>query len=543
MKWVRTNTNDPESFIAAYINKEERLAPFFDYEMSQTAEHQRLKELEPLNFDRETLGAILSDCNENLGRGGETAEQIRRFKQTDSAVVIGGQQSGLLGGPMYTAHKMISIVIEASRLEQTHGIPVIPVFWIAGEDHDIDEVNHTYFTDGVSTKKIRVPERNAEKTPVSERSFSKDEALEALLSAVKFLPETNVTAELLKALKGDIAEASTYTEWFARWMDKLFPDSPILFIDAHDERLREFERPYFQEMIRKNAEIRSGFLAKGEALNNSGWGEPITLDPDNAHIFIHVDGERHLLKFTDGYFLNEQTGRYWTEHELIEAAEERPLKLSNNVVTRPVMQDLVFPVLTFIGGPGEVKYWAVLKEVFHAFNHAMPIVKPRLQFTFIPRRAEKTLGRYGLSPGHVIRNGVEEEKQRITQDSETVNEAELFADTRLKLDNTADWLNEQLPDEHMFINASEKFSYRLRKALAEFEKEIKAGREQQNSHHLNRLNGLACWLIPDGVPQERRLNAVPLVNLYGWDVFERIQNELLSHQNTIEPGDHIFVYL
>ncbi|MFP3489242.1 bacillithiol biosynthesis BshC, partial [Staphylococcus sp. SIMBA_130] len=99
--------------------------------------------------------------------------------------------------------------------------------------------------------------------------------------------------------------------------------------------------------------------------------------------------ERILLERLNGRFEGKTASVSFSKEELLDLAERQPEDLSNNVVTRPIMQDLMFPVLGFVAGPGELAYWALLKPAFHTFGIKMPVIVPRLTFTFVERHIQK----------------------------------------------------------------------------------------------------------------------------------------------------------
>jgi len=119
----------------------------------------RLRELGHFKFPRERLAEHIRSLMEPFGLSEEIEDSLVKLARPDSAVIVGGQQAGILGGPLYTIYKMISVIILAKEKEEKLGIPVVPVFWIAGEDHDFAEVNHVFIPDGtkMAKKNLSVP--------------------------------------------------------------------------------------------------------------------------------------------------------------------------------------------------------------------------------------------------------------------------------------------------------------------------------------------------------------------------------------------------
>ena len=93
---------------------------------------------------RKELAECIEKYMERIPSSKEVKASLEKLKQENSAVIIGGQQAGILTGPLYSIHKVISIIALARQKEKELNIPIVPVFWIAGEDHDFQEVNHIY---------------------------------------------------------------------------------------------------------------------------------------------------------------------------------------------------------------------------------------------------------------------------------------------------------------------------------------------------------------------------------------------------------------
>src|SRR5690625_587283 len=163
-------------FIKDYIQGNKQILNFYDY--SPNAENvfvDRKKDLDQLVFDRDMLTDVLMTLNKNWNADNAVLENIERLQQKNSLVVIGGQQAGLLTGPMLSIHKIISIISLSKQQEKKLGVPVIPVFWIAGEDHDYDEINHIYTPAYNKLRKHTYPSTTENKLSISNREINQEE--------------------------------------------------------------------------------------------------------------------------------------------------------------------------------------------------------------------------------------------------------------------------------------------------------------------------------------------------------------------------------
>ncbi|PTL39719.1 bacillithiol biosynthesis cysteine-adding enzyme BshC [Alkalicoccus saliphilus] len=538
MELKKTRLFEPDTYAGRYLNADSEIISFYDYQLNETQE--RADELDKLTFNRDKVVSALQSFQRRSFPCEQALFQTERLLQEDSVAVVGGQQAGLLTGPLYTIHKIVSIISESRRLERELERPVIPVFWIAGEDHDIDEINHTFFHDKNNISKIKIKERNDIKTPASERIINKEAALEAVYEALKSMPETSETQEIKKGLLDDIKKDLTYTEWCAEVLYRLFKGSGLVVMDAHDPEIREIEKEYFSEMVRNNTTMRRAFSSQAEKMYEKGFGEPIAIDPNNAHLFIEENNQRYLLQSDGSRWWKKGEDHLWNEEE-ISAALIKKGGLSNNVVSRPVMQDLILPVHTFIAGAGELHYWGTLKEVFHSFGHRMPLVKPRHSITFVSRKSEKTLNQYGINLKDVINRGTKEIRQKRLEDADGAHSEKLIENVESKVSEELQLLLEMGGSQRTREQLHERYMKKWKKLMEDYRKDYNKALEEEEAVHLKRLEALEAEIFPEKNKQERFLNIHPFLNNYGNDLVERLTQNVVKQDNG-EPS-HFTAYL
>jgi bacillithiol synthase len=323
---------------------------------------------------------------------------LTRLGFEESLVVIGGQQAGMLTGPLYTIYKAISLIQLAQREEKQLGRPVIPVFWIAGEDHDRDEVDHIWVqnTNGFPTKS-RFQHPELRKCSIAKLLLTPKELHRWLDELASLLPDSAYKKEWILILKELSAETISWTRYFARIMHQLFGKWGLLLIDAADPQLRHLEIPFFQQIIAKNGQIQQSVLAASAKWKAIHGTEPVAMKEFQANLFIEVDGERESLSYQAGKWTSKNQKLHCTTKALLTQLELAPERFSNNVITRPFMQEYLFPTLAFVGGPSEIAYWSILREAFPIMELEMPIVYPRSHFTILDRTVQKRIKAFGLS--------------------------------------------------------------------------------------------------------------------------------------------------
>ncbi|MEB2278655.1 bacillithiol biosynthesis cysteine-adding enzyme BshC [Lysinibacillus xylanilyticus] len=386
--------------LADYWSSNTAIHEFFEYAYNDKSFEKRAQYLDQHAYDQKELTAIIRQFMEPLGLSKKANEHLQQLEQ-GAVAVVGGQQAGILTGPLYSVHKAISVIALAKEQSVKLQRPVVPVFWIAGEDHDLEEINHTYTVCGEGIKKRVYGERSRRKTMASETSINKESMTQLINTIAKDMGETAFTEMLVKQLVDTLNECETFTDFFAQLMNQLFKDEGLLMIDAANFKFRQYERHNFTRIIHKNEEIARVVTEKEAELERAGYGKPILASNEAANLFYVEDGERHLLERKNQQFVNLAANIKLSREEVLEIAEKHPEQLSNNVVTRPLMQEMTLPVLAFVGGPGELAYWATLKGAFALLGLQMPIFAPRLHITIVTRHVEQLLREYRLNVADV----------------------------------------------------------------------------------------------------------------------------------------------
>ena len=374
---------------------------------------KRYNELAERTFPRKALANHIREYMSKFSITKQIESNLQKLENENSVVVIGGQQAGLLTGPLYSIHKMISIVLLAKQQETFLQQPVVPVFWVAGEDHDIQEVNHVFKLEKQRLVKSIFPQKlPSEKRMISRIEFEKDQMESWYKKIIASFGETEHTKGILQFLYDCLSKSHTYTEFFVSIVNELFKNYGLLLIDSAHPDLRKIESTYFQLMIEYGEQITDRLLSKQEELLAQGFSKTIETKSSSLQLFHEEREERTLLQYDPGKNLIIGRNIAFTKSDLVKAARENPEKFSNNVVTRPIMQEFLFPTIAFVAGPGEIAYWAELKSCFELFGLKIPPVFPRINISFLERNIESDINDLHLSIKNILLNGTEPEKQK-----------------------------------------------------------------------------------------------------------------------------------
>ena len=292
-------------------------------------------------------------------------------------VIIGGQQAGLLLSPQYILHKVYTILILQNEVKEKYDYDAVPVFWIAGEDHDFDEVNHTYVYDSHYKKVKKVAYKPNLNVPMSIGFYEYDKKAmrDTFTSIVRAVGDSKVKKPLIEDIFEMIEKYTYWTELFHAIVHAMFKDTGLLIVNSHSPQIRKLEIPMFEKLI-DNSEAIDNAFREGQKKFNTDLNTTPTIETEtDMHLFINSTTERELTSSIQH-----------SKEELKKQLHDTPEIFSNNVVTRPIMQEMLFNTLMFVGGGAEVKYWGEINEVFKVLEIPMPIIIKRMEFITTKRK-------------------------------------------------------------------------------------------------------------------------------------------------------------
>lgn len=211
--------------LADYIVNADQLSDLFSYMPSDNGWlEQRRNDLSERSFShKEELVSLLEQTHQTLPNNQACMEQIHKLKQANATVVVTGQQAGILAGPLYTVYKAMTAIVQAKQYEQMLDVPVVPLFWIAGEDHDLDEIRFVYTTkDQAWSKKMLHDEANGQSA--TDKELPKGELVELINQFFKGFAETKQTRRLKETTLAFAKDAKTYSDFFLHVMHHFFKD-------------------------------------------------------------------------------------------------------------------------------------------------------------------------------------------------------------------------------------------------------------------------------------------------------------------------------
>lgn len=462
---------------------------------------------------------------------GGDATRLERFVAEGGYAVTTGQQPGLMGGPLYSVYKALTAVRLAESLEALLGKPVLPVFWVASEDHDWAEADHTYVV-AVDNElhRSRVAPPDPDLHPPIFRVPMGEDAAGACASFLEALPQTDFSKPHLEFLREVVRPGETLSGSYAKIMERLLAPFGVVFTDAADPALKEASLPTLLDEMSRAEELEGVLAETGAALDRAGYDLQVALMPGGVNLFLEGPAGRERLYRTEGGLELHTSKTPRTAEQIQDEVAADPSTLSPNVLLRPVVESAVFPTLSYVGGPGEMAYFAQLRGYFEAFGIRMPVIHPRFSVTVVESKIRKVLSKFdqdieGLQrpfheiAGDIAKDEVPEGVKRALgslRGSIGKGVGELMSETK-GIDPTL-----KGPVQHV---RSQSFA-----AMDDLEKKIVHALKRENEIALAQLEKAQLHLYPESKPQERVMNPFYYITRYGGafleGVFERFRVNL-----------------
>ncbi|CQR57539.1 bacillithiol biosynthesis cysteine-adding enzyme BshC [Paenibacillus riograndensis] len=475
-----------------------------------------LDSTEGLRADRAGIAECLRQYNLKWNPHPAVMDSLALLEQQGTLVITAGQQSGLFTGPLFVIYKAITTIQAAKEAAAQLGRPVVPLFWIAGEDHDWDEVNHTFILNRTGeVTKLKLDKAGDLRSSVSNIKVEEEswqqiiEQLDGLLQDSEFKPQ------VMEVIRESSAAAGSLSEAFAKLMGSLFGRFGLILLDSADPGLRRLEAPMFQTLIKHNDELEAAYQAAAGEITDSGYELQAAVAAGSANLFYIHEGTRLLLHKEEGRFTDRKGTVSFSREELLEQLEARPEQFSNNVLTRPLMQDYVLPVLATVLGQGELAYWAIPRLAFKVAGEQMPLILPRMSFTVVEGTLHKHMDKYQLVFGDVLL-GLDSKRKEWLAAQDELGLERRFEDTKAAFLAMYEPLIEQLGSiQAGLLKLGANNKDKILDQITFLQAKAQDAMEKQNEAALRQWERIELSLMPLGKLQERVYNVMFYLNRYG----------------------------
>ena len=443
--------------------------------------------------NRDILAQALERQYKNLSISKETYQNIEALRQENTFTITTGHQLSLFTGPLYFIYKIVTTIVSCQQLKKLYPqYNFVPIYWMATEDHDFEEINHFSF-------------RGQKLSWHAEQSgmvgdFS-TEGLERISHILKVLLGKSHQGQYLASLFERAYERHKTLASATRYLvNELFTPYGLVIIDGNDKSLKELLVPYFKRELLENASYKEveKTLAYIKSVNKN---YPEQVHPREINIFYVKDGIRErIVKDEQGYTVLNTSIRF-SEEEILRHLECFPEYFSPNVILRPLYQEVILPNLAYIGGGGEIAYWLELKDMFAQYKVPFPMLMLRNSVLLISEAQEKKLHKLGLTHHDIfLKNNILENK--ITQ---RLSEYPIdFSAQRACLQEHFAQLHQiAAHTDKSFLGAVKAQEAKQLKGLDNLEKRLLKAQKKKYRETLDRVIDLRVSLFPKESLQER----------------------------------------
>jgi bacillithiol biosynthesis cysteine-adding enzyme BshC len=518
------------ALIRDYLAGAPSLAPFYPGQPHDRSALHRVAEAVNAKFTLETRRAMREAITPTSEAAAVKLEEIAMGR---GFFVSTGQQAGLFTGPAFTLYKTLSTIMLAQTYEKELGLPVAPLFWVAADDHDFAEVNHTLAVgpDG-DLKRIEIggageKQHSMHLQPLDE---SVTAAVEQFAAAV---PASEFTDRIMGWLRDAYVPGFSVASAFKQVMEQIFAGHDLLVTSSADPNLKSLAAPVILRELDAAESNEAAIRAQTDRLIAAGYHEQVTVRSGAANVLYEdEEGRDRLTRDGEGWTL-ARTKRRFTHSDLRDQLTLQPERFSPNVMLRPVVASAVFPTLAYVGGPAEVSYFGQIGCLFAAHDVVMPLVQPRVSIDIVEGKIQKVLDKFSLSVDDV-RQPLDQLTSRVMRDALPDEVTDTIARLRENIGDSYDEL----------VRATESIDPTLRgplentrnisqKSLVDIEKKIVSHLKKKNEIGVEQLRKASVNLFPNGAPQERVINGLTYLARYGTEMLDTMLGRI-----KIEMSDH-----
>ncbi|MCX2573019.1 bacillithiol biosynthesis cysteine-adding enzyme BshC [Pedobacter sandarakinus] len=497
-------TGSFSKLVVDYINNEESLQSFYSYRPDMEG---LSKAIEKRNFlgNRDTLVQVLKTQYEHLTPNKSVGKNIELLGLDNTFTVTTGHQLNLFTGPLYFIYKIVTAINLAIELKMAHPDKnFVPVYWMATEDHDFEEINHV----SVDEKNISwIQHTNGATGRLSTKTVA------AAVTAYKgYLGISKNGKHIAKLVEKAYLEHDNLADATRYLVNKLFEKYGLVIVNADDVALKRIFSDIITDDIiahhsAKNIERSSQQL---EAL-----GYKTQVNGRDINFFYLKENLRERLIFEQNRYLVNHTEISFSEDELRQEIEDHPERFSPNVVMRPMYQEVILPNIAYIGGGAEVAYWMQLKANFDYYKVDFPVLLLRNSALLIDKRSAENLYRLGFALEDIFLP-VDTLKSLWVRKNSTAQLS--LADETRAINSIFDQikLNAYKIDKTLSVS-TDTAKQKTNRLLQNLEKKLFRAEKRKHEMALVQIENVKNRLFPNGTMQERTLNIAPMYVNYGED--------------------------
>ncbi len=510
-----SNTEAFEQLILDYLKNDVKTTDLFEFTPDLKGLNSKLESQGERKLNRPILVEVLKEQYSFLDSSserGQVFERIALLNESETFTICTGHQLNLFTGPLYTIFKIITTIKAAKALQESSGKVILPVFWLASEDHDMEEINH-FFIYGQ-----RYEWQTNWEGPSGLASCAGIHELVLQLRS-KFSGSTEA-GDWLDLLESCYQPSLSLSEATRRFLHALFGKYGLLIIDANDKRLK---REFIPELI-NDVSIHQAERQISGTMEKMSLNYKIQVHPRSVNLFYLIGDKRLRIDYEGENFHLHDGSKSWTQADIEKEILNNPERFSPNVVLRPLYQEKILPNIAMVGGPAEIAYWLELKEFFTTSNISYPVLLLRNSAMFLDEQALNRMTKLHIQTDKLFENVDEWIRIYIKESSSTDFSMD---ESLLSLDKEFEILLKKLQLMDPTLKASvEAEQHRLKKALRGVEEKLIRSIKKKNESDVSQIHKLHEKLFPQGKLQERTENILPFLFKNGEAFLTEIYEEL-----------------
>lgn len=478
------DTQSFSEFFLDYLENKNELKSFYGLRPELACFEEQISKKQFADEKRQVLNDVLVSQYNGYNKSAAVETNLTALKDANTFTITTGHQLNIFTGPLYFIYKIVTVINACKALNEKYpNYHFVPVYWMASEDHDFDEIS--YFN--LFGKKYKW---ETEQSGAVGRM--KTHELEGLLGE---LPEQIELFEKAYLQHDTLSDAVRY------YVNELFGEEGVIVIDADDSRLKQVFAPVIKDDL-LNSKANDLVESTNSELEANGYKPQIFSREIN--FFYLTEGSRERIIKKDGSYAVNNSGPRFTKEEILEEVESHPERFSPNVVMRPLYQETILPNLAYVGGPAEMIYWLQLPKVFDHYQTPFPILLPRNFALYINGGLQKKMNKLALT------------SQEIFKDFQTLKNEYLATNGQkaMNLNGEVDDLKrvyDILIEKAQTVDGSLKGFIaaehaKAAKGLDNIAKRLKKSEEQKHDTELSQIEALKEKLFPGGGLQERHDN-------------------------------------
>ncbi len=512
------------------------LSPLFrDY----FAARGKASEFYPLGFSREDMAKAAAstaafahpraEVAEALAReqpeGSEARRNAEALRDPKTLAVVTGQQAVLFGGPLYVLYKALAAMELARHMSETLKTKVVPVFWVASDDHDFAEIRATTLMDGNSELKTLRYEPAVEPNLQPASTIILDETIDPLGKSVRdLLPPSPWRDEVCDAMVEAYRPGDSISGAFSKLLQHFLPG--LVIMDPAVPALKALMRPVIDREIAELSPTSRLAAGIGLKLLAAGYHQQVPVRASGfLNLFLVTNGKRRALGVSDKGIEVRGGNEVMSKEELLHRIAGSPEDASPGVMLRPLAQDYLLPTIAYIGGPAEVAYHAQIGPSYAHFGVPRPVIFPRPSFSLVDAATARAMEAEGLS-FEALQTDTETLLARAAREANPEVERS-FAESRASVEAAFGSVEATLAKLDPTLRGAAQSA--LGRALHQMEGlQEKALRtmKRQDATRAERMRRTRDFIFPGGALQERGVSWISLLAKYGPPIVDDIRRHM-----------------